>query len=749
VIRHRDLTNQEIGLTDHPQHSSVSGGSRAPLRCAIAALIGLPILFYWTVLFTKTAHIPYDMEGFHYPLAAYIARCLRAGVLPLWDPFTYCGYPFHADMQTQLFYPPAWIPVLLAAIGSGEKLFYWYQWLIPLHMILGGVFSFCLLRALRCRVPLALLGALVYELGGFFASQAQHVGVICCGAWLPLSILAVIRLAEQPGPRWIALLSVSLCGAILAGFAASTAIVLITGAIVVLAYVATGDASWRLLLYYSAATIIAGMVCAVMLAPAWQLTTLSMASLRSQWFLTGGGLRLQSLVSLAIPNYYHIFTPFDPRQYKLPINFTFLYLYCGIIPLTAAVVGPWLPAGSRDARRFWVLTILSAFWMLGDATPVYRHIYSLLPPTIRGSLYAEYAMMPFCLFLGVTADLAIESLPARVIRNLSWALAIVTAADLMWFGSNRPMNTGSGSYRTIPTERTWQYGSRSLDQIRSLLGQSTPPERIDLADNLLLNLATAGRVFGIPAAAGDSPFLLLRIRDLRRTLGNVSPWERVVPVNKPLSPLLDLMSVRYLESVTPLDLRDDKQHKFERQIVDPGIPLYRNRSTLPRFFIVHRVTRAATDQDALRWVSRPEFRPADEAVIEASNADLKLGGDDTSTPVVQVKHYSANRIDLRIVSGSRALLVASEPFYPGWTARNHGKQIPILLADYAFRGVIVDSGVNDITFTYWPESFWLWIGISAVGIVGIAALLAGGRKAPARHPERRHDRRRILADQNV
>lgn len=697
--------------------------ARAPLWCAIAALVGLPILFYWRVLVTKTAHIPYDIEGFHYPLAAYIARCLRTGVLPLWDPLTYCGYPFHADMQTQLFYPLAWMPVLLGAPGGGEKLYYWYQWLIPLHMMLGGVFSFCLLRALRCRVPLALLGAAVYELGGFFASQAQHVGVICCGAWLPLSILAVVRLAQRPAPRWITILSLSFCGAILSGMAATTAIVLTIAAMVAIAYIATGDASWRLLLYYSAATIIAGLACAVMLGPAWQLTNLSMASLRSQWFLTGGGLRLESLVSLAVPNYYHVFTPFDPKLYKLPINFTLLYLYCGIIPLIAALAGPWF-VRSRDARRFWILTILSAIWMLGDATPVYRHIYTMLPGTIRGSLYAEYAMMPFCLFLGVTAALVIESLPARVVRHFSWALAIVTAADLMWFGSNRPMNSTSGSYRLVATEHTWQYGSRSLDQIRALLNQSTPPQRIDLADNLLLSLATSGRVFGIPAATGDNPFMLLRIRTLRRTIGDVPEWSRAVPVNKPLSPLLDLMNVGYLQSAAPLDLRGDERHKFERQIIDPGLQLYRNRLTLPRFFIVHRVTRAASSQDALRWVTGPDFKPAEEAVIEASNADLKLNAGDNSTPVVQVKHYSANRTDLRIVSPSRALLVASEPFYPGWTARNHGKTIPILLTDYAFRGVVVDPGINDITFTYWPERFWLWIGMSAAGILGIAALLA-------------------------
>jgi hypothetical protein len=38
--------------------------------------------------------------------------------------------------------------------------------------------------------PAAFLGASVYEMGPFFASQAQHLGAICCAAWLPLMVLA-------------------------------------------------------------------------------------------------------------------------------------------------------------------------------------------------------------------------------------------------------------------------------------------------------------------------------------------------------------------------------------------------------------------------------------------------------------------------------------------------------------------------------------------------------------------------------
>ncbi|HXJ43986.1 MAG TPA: hypothetical protein VNH18_32165, partial [Bryobacteraceae bacterium] len=154
-------------------------------RFALLLLIAQPLLFFKKVLFNPRAHIPFDIEQFHLPLATYIARCVRQGVFPFWDPYPYCGVPIHADIQAQLFYPLSWISIVLGNLSEGHKLYYWLEWQIPLHMILAGVLTFFLLRHLGSSVPSALFGGTVYQLGGYFASQAQHLGAICCGAWLP------------------------------------------------------------------------------------------------------------------------------------------------------------------------------------------------------------------------------------------------------------------------------------------------------------------------------------------------------------------------------------------------------------------------------------------------------------------------------------------------------------------------------------------------------------------------------------
>ena len=137
-------------------HRWLPRGSAWESRIAYLFLIVQPLLFYRRVLFNPRMHIPYDIAGYHLPLATYLARCVRQGVFPFWDPYPYCGVPIHADLKAQLFYPITWIALLLGNLSAGHNLYYWYEWMIPLHMILGGLFAFWLLRALGVGIPVAV-----------------------------------------------------------------------------------------------------------------------------------------------------------------------------------------------------------------------------------------------------------------------------------------------------------------------------------------------------------------------------------------------------------------------------------------------------------------------------------------------------------------------------------------------------------------------------------------------------------------
>jgi len=690
---------------------------------ALLLLIAQPLVFFKRVLFNPQAHIPFDIEQFHLPLVTYIARSVRQGIFPFWDPYPYCGVPIHADIQAQLFYPLSWISIVLGNLSAGHKLFYWLEWQVPLHMILAGVFTFVLLRHLGAGVPSALFGGTVYQLGGYFASQTQHLGGICCGAWLPLVLLCVWKLSAGVSVRWVALLACSIAFVFLAGFPAATMVVLGAMGLLSVALMLARRANWKLFAALGCGVALGICIAAVQLVPTYQLSRLSVASMRSQWYVSGAGLHIQSLASLIVPNYYHIFTPFDPALYKLPINFTFLYIYCGLITVALIAVAPFVRR-TPYLRMLFLLTLISAIWMLGDTTPIYPFVFRRLPSLIRGALYAEFALMAFCVFAALTSAVTLDRVTARVPKWLCWGIALLTAVDLTHFGAKRPMNYYPGSYKAEHSEYEIAGYPGSLAKIQELLGGANPPLRVDYVDRGADTFVWGPNMLKLPTPDGDNPLALNRMLALRRLFCAGNFWERQRNVSNLSSPLVRMLNVGFLaSSAFPFTKELGPEHlPLAADIA--GLRFYRKPDPLPRFFLVRRLHIASGADDAFSYLGRADFAPGEEAVVESQ--ELRPAGP-LGGGAVHVELYSANRIELNVVTDGRAFLASSETLYPGWTATINGKPASFYMTNGVFRGLMLDGGVNRIVMTYWPERYLLWASISVMGLLlAIAGLVLGG-----------------------
>src|SRR5437762_4550186 len=78
---------------------TMTRGRAVSLYIAYAAAVLAPV---WS----SSVWPVWDGLDFNYPAFAYAAEALHAGRLPLWDPYTNCGLPFHADPH-YLWYQPA------------------------------------------------------------------------------------------------------------------------------------------------------------------------------------------------------------------------------------------------------------------------------------------------------------------------------------------------------------------------------------------------------------------------------------------------------------------------------------------------------------------------------------------------------------------------------------------------------------------------------------------------------------------
>jgi hypothetical protein len=198
----------------------------------VVAILFLPVIIGWKGIF----HDDQAMEEF--PRYYFFARNLQRGIIPLWDPHTWCGaIPFYARYYANTYYVPLWPFFLLAPLDNLDQS-YWSLIVVPLilHYLLaaGGMFLF-LRRLLRCRHITACFGSLAYIYSPAFAYAYVWQQVVIVHAWLPWLLTLYISLLER-WKLWKLVAGSTILAFIITGAAPSLwpFVVIIWGGIIVL-----------------------------------------------------------------------------------------------------------------------------------------------------------------------------------------------------------------------------------------------------------------------------------------------------------------------------------------------------------------------------------------------------------------------------------------------------------------------------------------------------------------------------------
>ena len=84
---------------------------------------------------------PFDLVFYYFPMLQQAAERMRAGELPLWNPWQCCGVPFLATAQVAIFYPPTWLVLFMPVTWAVKTLMFG-------QVFLGGLFAACFFRSL-------------------------------------------------------------------------------------------------------------------------------------------------------------------------------------------------------------------------------------------------------------------------------------------------------------------------------------------------------------------------------------------------------------------------------------------------------------------------------------------------------------------------------------------------------------------------------------------------------------------------
>ncbi len=417
----------------------------------------------------------------NYAWKNFIRESIRAGEIPLWNPYILAGQPFLAAGQNASLYPLGIVFYILPLARA-------YAIFAVLHYWLAACAMYFLARVLGLRAFASVVSGIIYAFSGFMVVSVVFPMVVSAATWLP-AILACVELAlreqeqrvETGDWRLARQLFFSLCAAILIG------VQFLAGHVEMSYYillVLTFYAAWRILgttlsLYarminwralVRASAVMLGIVtlgfalAAIQIIPLYELVRANFREGSVSYSdVAGWALPTRQILTFFIPDFFgnpthHAYFDIYDFLWKHAPQGTIFWgvknyveagAYVGILALVLAVLGVVSRVQSSSAtegsaffiRRsslfFSTLAILSLLFAFG--TPLYAILFYGLPGW--NQLHTAFRwIFPWTLsvaFLaGVGAQYLADNLSKRVAAWIGALLAVGGIGTLLLVASS-------------------------------------------------------------------------------------------------------------------------------------------------------------------------------------------------------------------------------------------------------------------------------------------------------------------------
>ena len=698
----------------------------------------------------------------YYPWRHFAVSTVKQGILPLWNPYAFCGTPFIANLQSAVFYPPNLL-FLILPIGLG------FTATIVLHCAMAGLFMYWLLRTLDLTRLAALIGAVAFMFNGALVSWAEYPALgLWVMVWLPLILLVFEQAVRRKSPLLAIITGVCVAMQFLGGHLQYSAYVLAGFGIFVL---------WRLLasqgrdrlraLAYALASLTIGLgLAAAQLLPAIELATRSQRPALSYAEAIKSALPATHLVTYFIPNFFG-----NPTAYNYwghlaanrpgePGLFMETCGYVGILPLALAFASIGLKR--RGMPFFLAVAVLSILAALG--TPVYGLLYYGIPGfkqlagvarilylaafgiaglaamgaegliqqparlwrwfwlafPLATLLAVSYGLTRFSRDVAVLAGYATAQL-AVLAAFLALAVALIAlrrfarlpaaafgaaavaivAADLFVFGWRfNPVNPRSMEYFSTP-------------EVEALQKYTGGDRMLAVGTDSLKNWMPPNTptVFRLQDIQGSDSLLWGRYLRFLKAVNAEAPtfqWSNLD------SPALDLMAVRCV-----LTTREIAAPGL-RKVYDGDAKVYRRETSRTRLSLLDS-WQIADDEEILSIAAQDRLEARWHGLL--SGPPRIRVERVTAAGVARIVAETPNRVEIQAPLPGPRLLRLADAAYPGWRVYIDGRRAEMLLCDYVFRAVAVPAGKHRVSFRYEPTSFRLGLFSSLLCLSLVAGAL--------------------------
>ena len=734
-------------------------------------------LFLLTVIFLPTLSGEYfyytgdlqnsDLIDHHLPHNIVTAQYLKQGEVPLWTNDVGHGYPYLAEIQPAVFYPPNILlfSMLPAAVAQNWSLF--------LSFIMGGLFFYLFVRVIGISRQGALLGTISFSLSAIFVIRLQQVNIINVIIWLPLVLWLIEKHFRSRKKYFLLLLPVIGAIQVFAGhpqiafycFLLEFTYFFIR-ALIHLKQIGVGfkkkKRKWlgqlfKIFFIMLGWAVLILLITAIQILPTYELTQETSRQEGVIWEeASGWSFKLNHFINFIAPYFYGNPANADFQTKNLDdVIFWESSVYFSLIGLLLAIVGLFSLKRNRYAKIFFGFCIITLLLGLGKSTPIYYYFWLYFPGFNYfrfSSRFLIFSVFSLTVLVGLGWDrirswlkeiLMIRKKDTGFVRYLFMVILLIIIIDLFIFASSYHQLMSTDSFVSTSQSAAW-FSNQNI-------GQPYRVASIRPLDSWYLYYLDVGGWRGNYQAIINNREVLRAdynsIWDIESNGKNGAAftferkkfWEQfsdemmgfskeVINIEEQVklnnyTKLAGLENVKYFLSYFPLE---SSRIELKKQIYFPNqfnpVNIYENKDWLSRIIISDQIKVTENDWLLLQYMLGEDFNPASEILLEKIVEPLIPGPDLEAT--FEFVEYEDKKIVINTSTNKESYLLLTNTYYPGWQADINGQQTEIIKADYLFQAVKLPAGQNTVTFSYHPQ-YYRWgknITLSTLGIMILSCL---------------------------
>ncbi len=691
-----------------------------------------------------------DFVEYVYPVQSYAAKAVLDGSFPFWNPYTFSGMPFLADIQVGFFYP--FNRILSLFVGTdGHLSVWWLQFVIIIHFFIAQMTFYFMMRYKGITQIGSSIGAIGYSFSMMLVCHVIHPMIVYHLAWFPLIFMFFAKSLEKQNYKYGIAAGLILGIVMLSGHPQTTLFLALLLGLYYLWYLFIGKKEIDSDSKFPIASLISGMITFIIALGVFQIQFLASSelaelSLRAEMTVeksAEGSLEFSQILNFVNPHQFGSISGNQEIESKFLLELSdgtpapyFYYwetaFYFGIITLVFGLIGILFTYRSGFTQFMIGIIVFGLLYSLGSNFFLHGLFYNL---PFFGQFRNPARMMIYVVFgisilSGFGFDYIIKSFLNISFKKLFIPLGIVGLFVLIAIVSSKAGDVSQNSallgllYFAVATsiiilvtKQKLNYAIGGLILILTLFldlylsgsnfnsSKDNPQNQYQLEQNMVEKFRPVypNDIFRVNTRSYSPPFMATKrnqgmVDKFMNTEGyNPLVLQRVNPSLNTNDDIYDLLNVKYVLKVNP----QNNQPYFEENI-----------DKLPQAWLVNKF-RLFNESEIGDKMKSGIFDYRKEVLVEETP---KLSYNSTTEIRAEVKcrDYKANYLRYEIINPDQNMfLVLSEIWYPEWKVFVDGLPAKLYRANYSLRAIEIPKGASKVELRFASERFALgqWITI--------------------------------------